>query len=251
MTRIDPSVAAAVEERDDGPDAHDIRSIVRHEVFYDALRKRLMMCMAYGIVIAFIIFGPIVFLTVQVSKTGLISVPLLTKWEFQTFAAERPVDPYAGTTAGDVLATAGENATLDLAKGTVTLTLSERDVTTIVREAWDAMPEDKKKFRLDGLQVAVDAGTMEVFATTPKDGRTVPIRFLVAPSAEDGHVALEGLELKIGALRLPVFMARLVGVMVARSVNGSIDASAQNPGTLVELLAAGQRLKITVAAGGR
>ncbi|MEY4723584.1 MAG: hypothetical protein RLZZ324_1097, partial [Candidatus Parcubacteria bacterium] len=93
MTRIEAPVPQQ------SVDAGSIRKIVRHELFFDVMRRKAIGC--GGCLIAFLIVlaVPTTWAAVTAAKSGFFSVPLLTRWLYEPSVPTRIVTPYIGTTA--------------------------------------------------------------------------------------------------------------------------------------------------------
>lgn len=221
MTRID---TAPLEDRE------ALKEELLQEIKSDGRRRDRWRCLGCSIFFLIVILTPIVALGTVLAKTGLVTVPILSKWLYSPEFPRRSVT--ASTSSGEIDALLRARSTINAQTKLVTTRLSEEDITALLRKQVIPPPgapiDPNKALPIEQAQVVIDPDALEVFVATRRDNRLVTVIATFQPRVVDKKLALNLRRVDIGNLTLPQFIS--VGVIDGFLRNGLKDVEAQVAG---------------------
>ncbi|EKD33514.1 MAG: hypothetical protein ACD_76C00012G0003 [uncultured bacterium] len=201
-------------EKTSTPDSHEVASEVASEVAAkmrkQVRRKAGLSCCSIFIVI---ILAIAIFVSVSVARTGLFKIPVVSALVYSEPSPVRVVP--AGEPLDSFISNAMQKIIRErLANGQITnrdfvLTLPEGSFT---RGLQDSIKNAKVSGLsvADGAQLAVLDGEAELFLPIKRNGASTALIVRFVPEAKDGRLVLTMRETRIGKLKLPSFIARMI-----------------------------------------
>lgn len=216
----------------------------RHKEVLAGSRERGMRFGCGGLVLAaLVIIGAAV--AVAVARTGIVSVPVATDLLYRPATPVREVLPLAGYSEADIIAGVAARTVVNRASGTVTVSFTETELTTIASRAL-ASAEKDLPFPIERAQVAIGADAIEVFALLPRDGRDVPLIVALSPELSDGRLHLRAERVVVGSLPVPKVLATVLTDIVEHTALGNVQRTIADIGTLDAIRLREGKLEVTI-----
>ncbi len=210
----------------------ELKKEIMAEMKHDARRKKVVHCLGCFALELLVIAIPVVFVAVMLAKTGLVNVPLLTSWLYRPNYPSRQVQPLVGSNAAEILIAQATRPKVNPNFGTMTVSFSEAQLTTIAQEGLTAAGSSLP-LPMKSLQIAIDADSLELYGVSPQNGRDVTIMAKIVPSVDGGELKIDVKELKIGALDVPASASQMLTPLLDRSLGQTLVKSISQVGQLV------------------
>jgi len=221
-------------EMDNQEARQELKKEIMSEIKHDARRKKIVNCLGCLSLELLVLAIPILFVATMLAKTGLVEIPVMTNWLYRHNEPSRLVVPLAGSNTTEILIAAATRAKIDRNFGILKIGLSESELTTIAQEglevAGDALP-----LPLSSVQIAADDDVVELYVTSPRNGREVAIRARIIPTVEEGQIKIAVQELRIGALDIPAGVSKMLVPLLNSSIGETLSDSVSQIGRLVGL----------------
>lgn len=179
-------------------------------------------CFSLFIIIIFLIIGSGAW---AVAQTGLIKVPIFSRWFYNEPAPMHWVHLSGGSFSPEDTINKAIKKSLVNQIGTVLeekipidLIFVEEDLTYLIREAGDALNQQNSKIKFYDSQIAVNSDRAELFTKIEFVNRKAETALIVdfIPELEDGQIKLKLLKVKFGNLPLPAILGNLAVNLLLR-----------------------------------
>jgi hypothetical protein len=202
------------------------------EMNHDVRSKKLRNCLGCLFVIFLAVGIPVLFVAAQVAKSGLVDVPILTSRLYRPTQPTREVKPLIGSKSADILLAAASKAKPTLTLGLIKMSFTEAELTTLAKDGIAASGANLP-IPIDSIQIAVDRDAVEIFATTPKDGREVTIKARFMPWVDSGRFKITPKELVIGGMNVPPSLSGIESIVLDKSLGDVLTSTISQIGRLV------------------
>jgi hypothetical protein len=231
MTRIDPLGPAPVIP---GASVHPSRAA-----------SRAFGCGGCALAFLLAIVLACVVALMAVAKIGAVDVPFLTKAVYHPDEPVRDVEPLAGYSQEDVLRSVAARASVNPVSRTVTATISEQELTTIVAKGMAEAEADGAP-KLKDAQFAITEGGIEFSARTASSGDGVPVLVDAVPVVADGALSLEVKRLAIGDFDIPGPVISFVASTIGKHAVQSLQRAIAELGTVTAVDLQEGRMSVTL-----
>jgi len=215
------------------------------DIKHDARRKKMWGCFGCLALVLLTAAVAALFVLSLLAKTGLVEVPFMTRWLYHPSQASREVTPLVGSNSANILIAAATKAKIDRAFGTIKISFSEAEMTTMAKEGL-AVSGASLPLPLKSIQVAIDADGVEIFAVSPRKERDVTILAHIIPTVEDGQLKLAAQKLVIGALEIPSSVNKILAPMLDRTISSALSSSISQLGQLVGIELADKTIRFQI-----
>ncbi len=207
----------------------EIKNELRHEAFVNKMIGRGGCLLVMLLMLAV----PVLYCASVVAKTGLARVPVLTPWLYAPATPSRKVLPLGGSTSASVMRVIATRSSYDPHFGTVTFTVKEAELTTLLQHAvWEA-PDGQLPFKIREAQVAVDPNEVEVFLVVPRGTSETTVLARMKPVVKEGSlIEFDVRQLRIGAQEIPKSAANFLASALSTLVVNAVLHQVASVGTL-------------------
>ena len=212
----------------------ELKREIMEELKHDARRKRLSRGLGCFLLALLLVAVPVLYVSSLLARTGLVEVPLMTSWLYRSSEPVRTVVPLAGSKTSEILIAEATRAKYDRNFGTFKISLSEAQLTTIAQEGL-AVAGNTLPLEIDTVQIAVDNDAVELFVTSPRNGRDVTIRLRFMPTVDGGEIKITPKELRIGALEIPPGVSSALVPLLDRAIGKTLTEGISNIGQVVAI----------------
>jgi hypothetical protein len=202
------------------------------EMQHDVRRRKVRNCLGCLFLVILAVTVPTAIVSVQLAKTGLVDIPLLTSRFYKPTEPSREVRPLVGSKSSDILLASASRAKPTLTLGFVTLSFTEAELTTLAKDGIAASGNNLPA-PLKSIQVAVDQDAVEIFAVTPQHGRDVTVRARFLPWVDAGQMKITPKELVIGGLSVPPSLSGALTLVLNKSLGEVLTSTISQIGHLV------------------
>jgi len=214
----------------------ETRQVLKKEIIdemqHDVRRRKVRNCLGCLFLVILAVTVPVAIVAVQLAKTGLVEVPLLTSRLYHPIQPSREVRPLFGAKASDILLAAASKAKPTLTLGLIKMSFTEAELTTLAKEGIAASGANLP-IPLKSIQVAVDTDAVEIFAVTPQNGRDVTVRARFLPWVDAGQMKITPKELIIGGLSVPPSLSGALSLVLNKSLGNVLTTTINQVGRLV------------------
>ncbi|MBU1028938.1 hypothetical protein KKE28_01900, partial [Patescibacteria group bacterium] len=206
-------------------DREQLKQEIKEEIKHDGRRKRIITVLITLFVMLAILSTPFLIVAVMAAKTGFVQIPVLTGWLYQPSNPTRLVVPLVGSDTETILNSAIARVDYNPNFNSLNFYLTEKELTTLLSSVINSEDKNPLPFQLDSVQAVLEDDRIEVYALTDGDNDSkVPILVSFVPRAEGGQLTIESVDVKIGAFKVPNFLAGLVVGSAANNLAGSVNS---------------------------
>ena len=199
----------------------ELKEELLQEIKGDENRRGRWRCLGCSALFLCVILAPVIALSTVLAKTGLVNVPLLSRWFYRPESPRRVVvaNPSGG---GEIDAMLRQRSTVNPQTKLVTVRLTEADLTALLQK------------KVVG-QVVIDPDALEIFTSTRQNGREITVIAIFQPTVVDKKLMLNLRRVDVGDVVVPQFISRGVIDGFLRNELATVETSVAGLGQLEQL----------------
>jgi hypothetical protein len=214
----------ATNHQENGGLGEDLRREIKQAVKHEARVRGRRHCLGC-LTVYVIVFGiPLLLAVVTLARTGLYRIPVFSSLFYRPVAAVRPVPPLAGFDSELIWKQAIASMSFHAPSSTATITFSEEELTTMVRDSLDEAA-GSLPFDIEQPQMAVQPDGLELFFYVPRGERLVPVAVQLKAGVTRGAFTLDLQRIVVGSATVPKFAAAVLGQLVDTAIAQQFDAA--------------------------
>lgn len=192
-----------------------LKNDIRQEIAGQQKKKKCGKCIGCGLAFLIIVVAPIVYILFLLAKSGLVNVPLLSRFFYKPLTPIRVVSVSKPINQNDL--SVGKTA-YNPKNGTASIVINEADLTSLVN---GIVKQQNAPDFLNGakIQVAIDENNTEVFVSKSMGGSLSTVKINLLPILRNGQLVIDIDAVLIGEVLMP---KRFNDAVVKPVINGAL-----------------------------
>jgi hypothetical protein len=232
-------------------DREAIREEVRGELRRESRRRGMLGCAGCLMFVVLAVVIPTLLVASVVAKSGVVHVPVFTRWLYRPGAPVRVVTPVAGAQASEIITAELLKARPDRNTGLASVRLNESELSAVA-VGFTKQFADRLPLRVTRLQIAIEPEFIEVFAESPRADRDATLTMRLVPTTDGASgLRLDLVQLQLGQWTVPKPIAEALTSLVRRDAIAGLQGLVSGVGQVVDIDLERGEAKVLVRVNGR